>query len=152
MARYAAALGGRGDAGRGADVFARNCAMCHQVDGRNGVEMGPDLATVRHRPMPVLLADILEPSRSIAQHYETYEVERAVGRDAGRASSASSRRQASRSARAPARASRCRRSEIRQMRVVPQSTMPEALDQQITPEEMAHLLAFLTTTPQSSAP
>ena len=66
-------------AARGADVFARNCSMCHQVDGKSGVEMGPDLATVRHRPMPMLLADILEPSRSIAQHYETYQVERASG-------------------------------------------------------------------------
>ena len=151
VARYAAALGGRGDAGRGADVFARNCATCHQVDGRNGVEMGPDLATVRHRPMPVLLADILEPSRSIAQHYETYEVQRQsgetlVGVIAEQSPAGITFRQG------PGQSVTLRRSEIRQMRVVPQSTMPEALDQQITPEEMAHLLAFLTTTPKSSAP
>jgi hypothetical protein len=32
---------------------------------------------------------------------------------------------------------------------VPQSTMPEALDQQITPDEMADLLAFLTMAPSA---
>jgi putative membrane-bound dehydrogenase-like protein len=150
VARYAAALDGRGDAARGADVFARHCSMCHQVDGKDGIEMGPDLATVRHRPMPMLLADILEPSRSIAQHYETYQVERASGETligviSEQAPTAVTFRQG------PGQSVTVRRSEIRQMRVVSQSTMPEALDQQITPEEMAHLLAFLTTTPRSPA-
>jgi putative membrane-bound dehydrogenase-like protein len=146
VARYAAALGGRGDAARGAEVFARTCSMCHQVDGRNGVEMGPDLATVRHRPMPVLLADILEPSRSIAQHYETYQVERASGETligviGEQSPAAITFRQG------PGQSTTLRRADIRQMRVIPQSAMPEALDQQVSPEEMAHLLVFLTTPP-----
>jgi hypothetical protein len=34
---------------------------------------------------------------------------------------------------------------------VPQSIMPESFDQQITPEDMAHLLVFLTSTPRSAA-
>jgi putative membrane-bound dehydrogenase-like protein len=145
VARYAAALDGRGVAQRGADVFARNCSMCHQTDGRNGVAMGPDLATVRHRPMPLLLADILEPSRSIAQHYETYQVERTsgeavVGIIGDQSPTAITFRQG------PGQSVTVRRGEIRQMRVVPQSTMPEALDRQITPGEMADLLAYLTAT------
>jgi putative membrane-bound dehydrogenase-like protein len=151
VGRYAAALAGRGSVARGADVFTRHCATCHQVDGKGGVEMGPDLATVRHRPMPVLLADILEPSRSIAQHYETYQVERTsgdtlVGVIGDQSPAAITLRQG------PGQSVTLRRSEIRQMRVVPQSTMPEALDQQITPEEMADLLAYLTTTPRTAAP
>jgi putative heme-binding domain-containing protein len=101
--------------------------------------------------MPVLLADILEPSRSIAQHYETYQVERTsgdtlVGVIGDQSPAAITLRQG------PGQSVTLRRSEIRQMRVVPQSTMPEALDQQITPEEMADLLAYLTTTPRTAAP
>jgi putative heme-binding domain-containing protein len=146
VARYAAALEGRGNAARGADVFARTCSTCHQIDGKGGTEMGPDLATVRHRPMPLLLADILEPSRSIAQHYETYQVERAsgdtlVGVIGEESPNAITFRQG------PGQSVTIRRSDIRQMSVSPQSAMPEALDQQVTPEEMADLLAFLTTAP-----
>lgn len=144
VARYGAALSGRGDVIRGAEVFTRQCAMCHQIDGRGGIEMGPDLATVRHRPMPVLLADILEPSRSIAQHYETYQVDRRSGDSfmgvIGEQSPASiTFRQG------PGQSVTVMRSDIRQMSVVPQSTMPEALDEQISPTEMADLLAYLTS-------
>lgn len=146
VARYEAALSGRGQPGRGADVFSRNCAMCHQIDGAGGLAMGPDLSTVRHRPMPMLLADILEPSRSIAQHYETYQVERASGDTLmgviGEQSPTSiTFRQG------PGQQTTVNRADIRQMTVVPQSTMPEALDQQISPDEMADLLAYLTTPP-----
>lgn len=143
VARYEAALSGRGDATRGAAVFARECALCHQIDGQGGVAMGPDLSTIRHRPMPMLLADILEPSRSIAQHYETYQVERTSGEVLmgviGEQSPTSiTFRQG------PGQEVTVNRTDIRQMSVVPQSTMPEGLDAQITPEEMADLLVYLT--------
>ena len=150
LSRYAAALGGRGDATQGAGVFTKNCAMCHQVDGRNGVEIGPDLATVRHQPMPVLLANILEPNRSIAQHYETYSVERAsgdplVGVIGEQSPTSLTFRQG------PGVTTTVRRSDIKAMTVVPQSIMPETFADQITPEDMAHLLAYLTSSPRGSA-
>lgn len=150
MSRYAAALGGRGQAARGAEVFKTNCAMCHQVDGKDGVEIGPDLSTIRHRPMPVLLADILEPNRSIAQHYETYQVERSsgdllVGVIGEQSPTSITFRQG------PGVSTTVKRSEIKSMSVVPQSIMPESFDQQITPDDMAHLLVFLTSTPRSAS-
>ena len=150
MSRYAAALGGAGDAAQGAGVYTRNCAMCHQVDGKGGVEIGPDLSTVRHQPMPVLLANILEPNRSIAQHYETYSVERTAGDPLvgviGEQSPTSiTFRQG------PGVTTTVRRSDIKVMTVVPQSIMPETFAEQISPDDMAHLLAFLTTTPRSAA-
>jgi putative membrane-bound dehydrogenase-like protein len=151
LSRYAAALGGRGDASQGAGVYAKNCAMCHQVDGRNGVEIGPDLSTVRHQPMPVLLANILEPNKSIAQHYETYSVERSsgdplVGVIGDQSPTSITFRQG------PGVTTTVRRSDIKSMTVVPQSIMPESFAEQITPADMAHLLSFLTSPPRGSAP
>ncbi len=150
MSRYAAALGGRGSATQGAEVFARHCAMCHQVDGKAGVEIGPDLSTVRHQPMPVLLSNILEPNRSIAQHYETYAVERAAGDSLvgviGEQSPTSiTFRQG------PGVTTTVKRSDIKSMSVVPQSIMPESFAEQVTPEDMAHLLVFLTSSPRTAA-
>ena len=68
--RYAAAVEGGGDPTRGQQVFARVCAACHHLGGGTDADVGPDLATVRHRPPLSLLVDILSPSQSIAQGYE----------------------------------------------------------------------------------
>ncbi len=140
--RYAAALDLAGDPTRGAEVFTRTCAACHRRGDIPGGDLGPDLATVRHRPPASLLADILLPSRSIAQHYETYLVERRNGEtDAGllgaRTATTITLRQAG------ARELAIQRADITTMAVVPQSTMPADLATQISPEAMADLLAFI---------
>ena len=140
--RYAAALDFAGEPARGADVFIRACASCHRLGDTAGGDLGPDLATVRHRPPMSLLADILLPSRSIAQHYETYVVDR---RDGGTAAgllgaetpTTITLRQGGQ------RDLVMRRDEIEKIAVSPQSTMPPDLDAAISPEEMADLLAFI---------
>ena len=53
---------------------AHLCAACHHLGGGTSADVGPDLATIRHRPPLSLLVDILSPSQSIAQGYETYLV------------------------------------------------------------------------------
>lgn len=140
--RYAAALDLAGDPARGVQVFTRVCAACHRLGEAAGSDLGPDLATVRHRPPMSLLADILVPSRSIAQHYETYVVER---RDGGTAAGVLG-------AETPTtitlrqggdRTIEIRRADIATMAVSPLSTMPPDLDQAMSPEEMADLLAFI---------
>jgi putative heme-binding domain-containing protein len=139
--RYAAALDMAGDATRGEQVFGTVCGTCHAINGK-GADLGPDLATVRHRPPLLLLADILLPSQSIAQKYETYLVERTSGTTesgvlaAQTPTSVTLRQGGTRQVTIP-------RTQIRSMTVSPQSAMPADLDKLITPEQMADLLAFL---------
>ena len=140
--RYAAALDLAGDPAKGADVFARACAACHRRGDTAGGDLGPDLATVRHRPPASLLVDILLPSRSIAQHYETYLVERkngdtTAGLLGAQTASTIALRQAG------ARELVIERADIATMAAVPQSTMPADLATLISPEDMADLLAFI---------
>ncbi len=45
-----------------------------------------------------------------------------------------------------------KRSDIKAMTVVPQSIMPETFADQITPEDMAHLLAYLTSSAYAQPP
>jgi putative heme-binding domain-containing protein len=140
--RYAAAVEGGGDPARGQQVFARVCAACHHLGGATEADLGPDLATVRHRPPLSLLVDILSPSQSIAQGYETYLVERTDGRtEAGTLASQSATTITLRQA---AKTIPIERRDIRRLTVVPQSMMPANLDKVITPEQMADLLAYLT--------
>jgi putative heme-binding domain-containing protein len=86
--------------------------------------------------------DILSPSQSIAQGYETYLVQLPGGRvEAGTLASqtagAITLRQAGKTVTIPRR-------DIRHLTVATQSTMPSALDKVIPPEEMADLVAYLT--------
>ncbi len=140
--RYAGAVEKGGEAGRGAEVFTRACAPCHKLGGGTATALGPDLASVRHRPPLALLVDILSPNQSIAQGYETYAIERSNGRtDAGtlaeQTSTTITLRQAGQPIVVP-------RSEIKQITMMPQSSMPADLDKVITTQEMADLLAYLT--------
>jgi putative membrane-bound dehydrogenase-like protein len=140
--RYAAALDDAGDPARGAEVFARACAMCHSLDGKGSTALGPDLATVRHRPPLALLADILLPSQTIAQNYETWIVERTNG-DTEAGPLASQTPTSITLRQGDGRELTILRSEIQRMSVSPQSSMPADLDKVITPEEMADLIAYL---------
>jgi putative membrane-bound dehydrogenase-like protein len=140
--RYAAAVERGGDAARGQEVFARWCAACHHLGGGTAADVGPDLATIRHRPPLSLLVDILSPSQSIAQGYESYLVQLSGGRTeagtlASQTAGAITLRQAGRTLTVPRR-------DIRHLTVVTQSTMPSDLDKVISPEDMANLLAYLT--------
>ncbi len=140
--RYAAALDLAGDAARGQQVFSRVCAVCHRLGTQDGGDLGPDLATVRHRPPLGLLGDILLPSQSIAQHYETYVVQRkSGGTEAGVLGAQTPDTITLRQGQG--RTVTIRRTDIRSMTAAPQSSMPADLDKVVSPEEMADLLAYI---------
>jgi putative heme-binding domain-containing protein len=106
------------------------------------MDLGPDLSGIRHRPPLALLVDVLSPNQAIAQGYETYVIERTDGRtDAGTLAEQSpttiTLRQAGEPIVIPRR-------EIKQITMLPQSSMPPDLDRVISPAEMADLLAYLT--------
>ncbi len=140
--RYASVVEQGGDAARGEAVFARTCAVCHKLGDGTAADLGPDLVSIRHRPPLSLLVDILSPNQSIAQGYETYIVERTNGRtDAGTLAEQTpttiTLRQAGQPIVIP-------RTEIKSITMTPQSSMPADLDQVISEQEMADLIAYLT--------
>jgi mono/diheme cytochrome c family protein len=45
---YQKALELTGDPGKGKEVYLQNCAICHQVRGKMGVAIGPDLGTIHN--------------------------------------------------------------------------------------------------------
>jgi putative membrane-bound dehydrogenase-like protein len=141
VARYAAALDRQGDAERGRAVFLTVCAACHRRDETGTQNLGPDLATVRHRPLSALLTDILVPGRSIAQRYETWVVERVSG--GSETGVLGAQTPTSVTLRLPGRDVVVPRRDIRSMHVLPQSAMPADLDQVIDPQQMADLLRFI---------
>jgi putative membrane-bound dehydrogenase-like protein len=142
MKRYEAALDRDGDPRRGREVFDRVCAKCHRLDGQ-GAEVGPDLGSVRNRAASLLLADILLPSRAIAQNYESYVVETAGG-DVLEGVIASQTPTAVALRREGAEERVVPRSSIRKMVASNLSAMPADLEQQVDVQQMADLLALLS--------
>ena len=60
--------GATADLARGAEVFARNCAACHQLEGK-GARVGPQLDGVGVRGVERLLEDTLDPNRNVDQAF-----------------------------------------------------------------------------------
>ena len=69
----AAQAAGGGDPGAGEVVFEDNCEECHSLEGE--VVVGPDLSTIGDKGIKHISESILNPAKSIASGFETYEVE-----------------------------------------------------------------------------
>jgi putative heme-binding domain-containing protein len=141
LKQYQGALNMEGDRGRGKEVFKRVCSKCHALDGV-GVAVGPNLGTVRNHPASELLVDIIMPSKSIEQGYETYVVDLASGEIVDGIMSAHTPatitlRQEDK------REVVISRQDIRRMYVSNLSMMPEGLEKEINIQQMTDLLAFL---------
>lgn len=133
------ALGG--DAVRGQKVYETHCANCHRLHGR-GVAVGPDLATVSGRAKESLLVDILDPNRAVDPLYVDYQVITANGQIqngivAAETSNSVTLRRAER------QESTILRKDIAEIRATSVSLMPEGLEKNVSPQDLADLLELL---------
>jgi putative membrane-bound dehydrogenase-like protein len=129
------------DASRGQAVFQKHCASCHRLDGQ-GKAVGPDLADVRGRPEESLLEDLLDPNRALAPAYVSYVVETHAGQlytgivAVETTTSLTLRR-------AEAAEDTILRQDIAALRATGQSLMPDGLEQLLTRQELADVIAYL---------
>jgi putative heme-binding domain-containing protein len=143
IARYRDADTNPGDVERGRAAFTRVCSSCHQVQGTGGTAFGPDLGTVRHWSPPTLMTEILDPGRSLADGYELWTITR---RDGGQMTGViAAETQTSVTLReAGGKETTIARTTIGTMRAANISAMPPGLEQQLSEQDMADLIAFLT--------
>lgn len=73
LVTYQPAVGLRGDRERGRVVYQQRCQVCHRAAGE-GIEVGPDLITVRSRGRDGLLTAIVDPHREVTPAYVAYTV------------------------------------------------------------------------------
>jgi putative heme-binding domain-containing protein len=141
LARYADAANRRGDSARGATIFKQLCQTCHAIQGI-GKRVGPDLASISSRRSDLLLVDILDPSRQVSPDFVNYVVVTQDGRvmtgliAAETAESVTLRRE-------DGHQETIQRSEIEQFRASGKSMMPDGLEKNLTPDQIADLLEFL---------
>jgi putative membrane-bound dehydrogenase-like protein len=138
---YRPALEHAARADRGRVIYERRCATCHRV-GDFGHGVGPDLASVQNKSPADLLVAILDPNRETQPNYISYTLVTHQGTVhtgiivAESAAGVTLRR-------ADAKEDRILRTEIEELASTGKSLMPEGLEKDISPAEMADLIAFI---------
>ena len=136
----------RGDAPRGAVVFAQNCRACHAFGPSGGGAIGPDLAVVKDRTAPYLVTHILDPNRAVEDRYMMYAATLLDGRSlAGMLVAEAGNSITLRGLDGAEHV--ILRNEVRLLVSSGRSLMPEGLEAAITPAAMADLVAYLAGTP-----
>ena len=141
ISQYTKALAGDTDRERGHQVFVKNCAVCHQV-GSEGHKVGPELASVKNKSEEDLLIAILDPNRETQANFVSYT---AVSQDgklyngiitAESADSITLRQSEGKEV-------TILRSNIDELASSGLSLMPQGMEKNITPEQMADLVFFI---------
>lgn len=142
--KYQAALELQGNEANGRNIFRKRCSDCHKLED-HGYALGPNLATFRNRGKESLLLNILDPSREVTPDYLNYVLVTKKGQiHTGMLTSQNSTTITLK--RAEGKESRILRVDIDRLESTGQSIMPEGLEKEISLQQMADLLEYLTHT------
>lgn len=135
-------LTGKPEVGR--ELFQKNCSTCHRSEGR-GPLVGPELSGLATKTPAQLLVDILDPNREVLPNFISYiavtkDGEVRTGLLAAESDGAITLR------RAEGVTETLLRAEIEELRVTGRSLMPEGFEQNLSPQDLANLIAYLRRT------
>ncbi len=131
-----------GDAVRGIAVYKKLCGQCHKLYGQ-GDEVGPDITTNGRNSFAQLLSNVFDPSLVIGAAYQARTVVTADGRIlTGLPVEDSPQRVVLKMQ--GGKLEVIARADVEQMEVSKLSMMPEGVEKQLKPEELADLFAYLT--------
>ena len=143
--QFTDALAGERNTLAGQKIFSQHCAACHKAHDI-GFAVGPDLTSEFRRAEETIVHDILAPSATIVGGYETYTVETRDGRVlsgvlAGESAS-------SLTLNLPDGVQQdVLRKDIKSIRSLDVSLMPESLGVVLKPQDVANVIAWLRRPP-----
>jgi putative membrane-bound dehydrogenase-like protein len=130
-----------GNVSNGATIFKTNCSICHQVKGE-GTEFGPGLSEIGTKlPKEALLDAVIDPSSGISFGFETTELQLKNG-STQRGLLADKTNKDIGLKLPGGTITRVKTSDIKQMKVLPVSMMPD-LHETMSGQELADLLSYL---------
>jgi putative heme-binding domain-containing protein len=135
-----------GDAARGRAVFEKRCATCHRW-GDLGHDVGPDLATLTDRLPGTMLVAIFDPNRAVEARYLSYTAVTQQG-----LSHTGILAQESDSSvtlvKPDGKRESLLRSELVELSSSGKSLMPEGLENELSPQDVADVLTMLAGSPK----
>jgi putative membrane-bound dehydrogenase-like protein len=138
---YQSVLSLNGDAKRGAEIFRKNCSACHQLGGI-GNAVGPDLASLGDKSPPALLIAILDPNRAVEARYVGYTATTKAGRTFTGVLAAETGNSITLVG-SDGKQNVILRSDLDELSSSGKSAMPEGLEQEIQPQDLADLIAHV---------
>ncbi|MCC6796025.1 MAG: c-type cytochrome [Candidatus Hydrogenedentes bacterium] len=129
---------------RGRGIFRERCASCHQL-GTAGHAVGPDLTALTDRSPEAVLVSILDPNRAVETKFFNYVVEtKDLSSYSGILAEESGNSVKIRGANGIENT--ILRSDIDAMTSESRSPMPDGLEDGLTPEDVANLIAYILDT------
>jgi putative membrane-bound dehydrogenase-like protein len=131
----------QGEAANGKGVFTTNCATCHTYAGEGG-NVGPDLSGISNQPAVALLLHTIVPNYEVLPGYQAISVTTHDNRQVTGWITAESVNALSLKT-AYGTEESILRSQIKNIQNPGLSLMPDGLEQNMTDQEMADLIAYL---------
>jgi putative membrane-bound dehydrogenase-like protein len=129
------------EAALGKAVFSRSCSACHTYNGEGG-NVGPDLTGVKNQPADALLLHTLVPNYEVYTDYQAISVKTSDGSSlSGRLVAETENSLTLRTAFGTDES--ILRTKITSLTNTGLSLMPDGLEQSMTKEELAQLIAYL---------
>lgn len=132
------------DPEQGKVLFEKHCSVCHRFNSV-GFEVGPDLSALTSLSTDFLLRAVLNPNRDVDARYQSYT----ALMDDGSVFSGQIASETASSVTLLGQESKQHvllRNQLDELHASGKSAMPEGLEQTITKQEMAHILAYIQGT------
>lgn len=146
LERYQVVKSLTSDIAQGRVLFTKHCASCHQVDGQ-GHAVGPDLAALTDRSVDALLVAVLDPNRAVEDKFREYVAVLQDGRQFRGLLTTESTNSITLLAQEGKRID-ILRSELEALVSTGKSLMPEGVENDISPQALAHIVAFVQSIEQ----
>jgi putative heme-binding domain-containing protein len=131
----------KGDSSRGLQIFSKTCATCHQLGGV-GHAVGPDLASVGDKSPAGLLTAVLDPNRSVEARYINYVAVTKNGLTMTGVLASETGNSITLLA-AEGKQQVILRTDLEGLISSNKSAMPEGLEKDLQPQDLADLIAFI---------
>jgi putative heme-binding domain-containing protein len=142
--QYVSALTLPPDPKRGRERFDKTCTICHRLNGV-GYSIGPELIALTDKSPQALIVAILDPNRAVEQKYNVYSAVTNQGRQytgilaAETGSSITLLQQ-------EGKQTTLLRGDLEALASTGKSLMPEGLEKDIKPQDLADIMAYVGST------
>lgn len=137
------------DLAQGRALFNKSCANCHVLFGA-GRKLGPDLTGSNRKNLDYLLENVLDPSASVGADFRALNVALKDGRIVNGVASAQTERTLT--LQTAQEEVTIDREDIDELEATTNSMMPDGLLQNLTPEQVRDLFAYLKSSDQVPLP
>ncbi|WP_417389813.1 PVC-type heme-binding CxxCH protein [Gimesia sp.] len=141
---YSKVLELKGNAEAGHQIFVKRCSVCHQLN-QEGKPIGPDLSALTDKSQRALITAILDPNRAIENKYVSYLAVTVNGLTfngllAGESGESITLIQND------GKTKTLLRHDLEELLSTGKSLMPEGLEKDMTPQDLADVIAYLNAT------